>query len=113
MCEKLDSLCSLTECTKLVNFVSEFIWLNCGKTLYLPFRFVRDPRANYEQSLKVLKHVKEIDPAKVTKTSLMLGLGETDAEVKKVMQGNRCAEILLKWEHTYTRCKMYMCNLPK
>ena len=43
--------------------------------------FVRDPRAKYRQTLSVLKHAKEIDPSLVTKTSIMLGLGETDDEV--------------------------------
>ena len=53
------------------------------------FRFVRDPRANYKQSLSVLEHVKNVDPFKVTKTSIMLGLGETDDEVLTVMEGTR------------------------
>ncbi|MFP5519955.1 MAG: lipoyl synthase [Bdellovibrionia bacterium] len=42
---------------------------------------VRDPRAGYRQSLNVLKYVKEKDPTRFTKSSLMLGLGETDEEV--------------------------------
>ena len=51
------------------------------------FRFVRDPRANYKQSMKVLEHAKQYKPSLITKTSLMLGLGETDNEVKKTMEG--------------------------
>ncbi len=43
--------------------------------------YVRDPRANYEQSLAVLAHVKQVAPHVVTKSSLMLGLGERDEEV--------------------------------
>lgn len=50
-------------------------------------RLVRDPRANYKQSLEVLKHVKRIQPNMVTKSSLMLGLGETDDEVLQAMKG--------------------------
>lgn len=50
-------------------------------------RLVRDPRANYQQSLAVLKHAKEGRPEMVTKTSLMLGLGETDDQIMKVMEG--------------------------
>jgi lipoyl synthase len=41
----------------------------------------RDRRAGYEQSLNVLKAVKEFDPEIYTKSSLMLGLGETKGEV--------------------------------
>src|SRR5688572_19332467 len=46
---------------------------------------VRDPRASYEQTLKVLAHAKTFAPQVLTKTSLMLGLGETDAEIDAAM----------------------------
>src|SRR5690606_15238355 len=46
---------------------------------------VRDRRAKYQQSLDVLRMVKEIDPAVFTKTSIMLGLGETDEEVRETL----------------------------
>ncbi|MBI3037256.1 lipoyl synthase [Candidatus Woesearchaeota archaeon] len=42
---------------------------------------VRDPRAGYEQSLSVLATIKEINPKVFTKSSIMLGLGETEEEV--------------------------------
>ena len=48
---------------------------------------MRDPRANYRQSLEVLRHVKRIQPNMVTKSSLMLGLGETDDEILQAMKG--------------------------
>lgn len=51
--------------------------------------FVRDPRARYKQSLDVLHHVKKVKPQMITKTSLMLGLGETDEEILKTMQDLR------------------------
>lgn len=60
--------------------------LYCKKSLFNG-RLVRDPRANYKQSLEVLKHVKRIQPNMVTKSSLMLGLGETDDEVLQAMKG--------------------------
>ena len=44
---------------------------------------VRDPRAGYEQTLRVLAHAKRHKPAVLTKTSLMLGLGETDEEIAR------------------------------
>lgn len=43
----------------------------------------RDPRAGYEQTLDVLEHA--ASRGVVTKTSLMLGLGETDAEIREAM----------------------------
>lgn len=43
---------------------------------------VRDRRATYRNSLKVLKEVKTIDPKRLTKSSIMVGLGETMDELK-------------------------------
>lgn len=50
---------------------------------------VRDPRAGYDQSLNVLKYVKENYPPLFTKSSLMLGCGETDDEVLETMENLR------------------------
>jgi lipoic acid synthetase len=50
---------------------------------------VRDPRASYEQTLAVLAHGKTHRPDVLTKTSLMLGLGETDDEIKQAMDDMR------------------------
>ncbi|HET7814153.1 MAG TPA: lipoyl synthase [Candidatus Baltobacteraceae bacterium] len=50
---------------------------------------VRDKRAKYDQSLAILKHAKERAPEQYTKTSLMLGLGETDEEVEQTMDDAR------------------------
>ncbi len=46
---------------------------------------VRDPRANYAQSLAVLSHVRRSAPGIRSKSSLMLGLGESEAEVLEAM----------------------------
>lgn len=50
---------------------------------------VRDPRAGYWQTLGVLKGVKDIDPSRFTKTSLMLGLGESENEVVQTLRDLR------------------------
>jgi lipoyl synthase len=50
---------------------------------------VRDPRAGYEQTLSVLGHAKRYRPQVLTKTSLMLGLGESDAEIIECMDDLR------------------------
>ncbi|KPP79891.1 lipoyl synthase, mitochondrial-like [Scleropages formosus] len=57
---------------------------------YLKERHVRDPRANFDQSLRVLRHAKVAKPSVLTKTSIMLGLGETDAQIYTVMTGVDC-----------------------
>lgn len=56
-------------------------------------RFVRDPRASYEQSLAVLRRAKHGRPNIITKTSIMLGLGETDNQVQHVMEDLRKADV--------------------
>jgi len=52
-------------------------------------KIVRDPRAGYEKSLKTLKIVKELAPEIYTKSSIMLGLGETEEEVVAAMRDLR------------------------
>tara|TARA_R110002110_G_scaffold153886_1_gene347503 strand:+ start:53101 stop:54090 length:990 start_codon:yes stop_codon:yes gene_type:complete len=54
---------------------------------------VRDPRASYEQTLAVLAHAKRYRPDVLTKTSLMLGLGETDDEIRQAMDDLRAASV--------------------
>ncbi|MBC7743168.1 MAG: lipoyl synthase [Bdellovibrionaceae bacterium] len=50
---------------------------------------VRDPRAKYRQSLRVLQAVKEFEKGVFTKSSIMLGLGETDEEVLQTLKDLR------------------------
>ncbi len=54
---------------------------------------VRDPRAGYEQTLRVLAHAKRYKPGVLTKSSLMLGLGETDAEIEETLTDLRAAGV--------------------
>ena len=42
---------------------------------------VRDPKADYNQSLQVLHSIKKFDDSITTKSSIMLGLGETEDEI--------------------------------
>lgn len=46
---------------------------------------VRDPRASYAQTLNVLSYAKRLRPDVLTKTSLMLGLGEKNHEISQTM----------------------------
>jgi lipoyl synthase len=50
---------------------------------------VRDPRASYRRSLEVLRTVKRIAPKMTTKSGLMVGLGETDPELKQALRDLR------------------------
>lgn len=60
--------------------------------------FVRDLRAGYKQSLQVLENAKKYcfknsNRELITKSSIMLGFGETDEEVKQTMKDLRCANV--------------------
>jgi len=54
---------------------------------------IRDLRANYKQSLNVLKYVKELDSSIFTKSSLMLGLGESEEEILQTAQELRDVDV--------------------
>ena len=54
---------------------------------------VRDKRANFEQSLAIVRHAKQSGKVRYTKTSLMLGLGETESEIASTMDAARTAGV--------------------
>lgn len=71
--------------------IHSFPFLSLVLTTSLPSlpRLVRDPRAKYEQSLDVLRHAKRTVPHLITKSSIMLGVGETDTQVLKTLMGEQ------------------------
>ncbi len=56
-------------------------------------RKIRDPRCSYERSLETLRAARRLAPAGFTKSSLMLGLGESHDEVLEAMQLLRAAQV--------------------
>ena len=54
---------------------------------------VRDRRATFAQSLSILAHAKASGKVTYTKTSLMLGLGETEDEIAHAMDAARAAGV--------------------
>jgi lipoic acid synthetase len=54
---------------------------------------VRDARAGYDQTLEVLARMRREFPGVVTKSSLMVGLGETGAELEEAMRDLRAAGV--------------------
>lgn len=57
--------------------------------LYLTVR----PQANYEQTLRVLRRAKEMDPTALTKSGLMVGLGEEKDELLRVFADLRANDV--------------------
>ena len=56
-------------------------------------RKVRDVRANYKQSLSVLENIKKMNPGIYTKSSIMVGLEESDEEVVQAMKDLRAINV--------------------
>jgi len=56
---------------------------------------VRDPRASFAQSLAILRHARKLRPNLPTKSSLMVGLGETDDEILRALEQLRSAGVEL------------------
>ncbi len=66
--------------------------------------YARDHRAGYDRSLRVLARAKELaGPRQVTKSSLMLGLGEEDAELAVAFRDLRAAGVDLLTLGQYLR----------
>ncbi len=64
---------------------------------------VRDPRCDYDQSLVVLGYSKEISPERFTKSSIMVGHGETEEEVVACMRDLRAVGVDLLTVGQYLR----------
>lgn len=56
------------------------------------YRRVR-PQANYRQSLDVLRFAKQYRPAALTKSGLMVGLGETEEETQELLRDVLAAQV--------------------
>ncbi len=71
---------NLSALRQVIKFKPEVLGHNIETTESLT-SFVRDKRASFKQSIKVLENIKKIDPQILTKSSLMLGLGESNEEI--------------------------------
>jgi len=76
----------------LVDATPQVIGHNVETTQKLTSR-VRDSRASYHQSLTVLKSIKKINSNVYTKSSLMLGFGETDEGILKALHDLKEANV--------------------
>jgi lipoic acid synthetase len=64
---------------------------------------VRDPRAGYDQSLRVLDRLRELRPDALTKSSVMVGHGETEAELLETFRDLRGVGVRLLTLGQYLR----------
>jgi len=77
---------------KLVNSSPEVIGHNL-ETVERLTPDIRDKRAGYRRSLEVLKNVKALNDRIITKSGLMLGLGEEREEILKTMEDMRAVDV--------------------
>ncbi|MBI3550629.1 MAG: lipoyl synthase [Elusimicrobia bacterium] len=73
---------------------------------------VRDRRAGYRQSLDVLRRIKRLRPQAKSKTSLMLGLGETQDELLRSFEDLRAADVDILTLGQYLRPTREARHLP-
>ena len=82
----------ISDLAKVVESRPDVIAHNIETTLSLT-PTVRDPRAHYWQSLSVLRNAKKLASRVYTKSSIMVGLGETEEEVTQAMVHLRQADV--------------------
>jgi lipoic acid synthetase len=84
----IPDLCGNWEALKIILSAKPEVLNHNTETIPRLYKKVR-PQGNYDRSLELLQRTKEIAPWTYTKSGIMVGLGETDAEVRQVMQDLR------------------------
>jgi lipoyl synthase len=79
------------------------IWAHNIEVVKRLQRSIRDVRCSYERSLGVLARVKQRDPARITKSSIMVGIGEEDDEIIETMADLRAVGVDLLTIGQYLR----------
>lgn len=82
-----------SDCIRLIAESGVDVFAHNIETVEKLTPYVRDRRAGYRQTLAVLREAKNINPRLVTKSSIMLGLGEIDAEIERTMRDLRDANV--------------------
>lgn len=84
----IPDLCGNWQALKLILQAQPEVLNHNTETIPRLYRRVR-PQGNYERSLELLQHSRQIAPSVYTKSGMMVGLGETDEEVRQVMRDLR------------------------
>jgi lipoic acid synthetase len=87
----IPDLCGNWEALALILQAKPEVLNHNTETIPRLYRRVR-PQGKYERSLELLKRTRELAPWIYTKSGIMVGLGETDAEVTEVMQDLRAVD---------------------
>ena len=81
------------EAVRTVGRAAPDVFANNLETVRRLTPVVRDARAGYDQTLEVLARLRREFPRVVTKSSIMVGLGETEAELTEAMRDLRAAGV--------------------
>jgi lipoyl synthase len=84
----IPDLCGNWEALEIILQASPEVLNHNTETIPRLYRRVR-PQGNYDRTLELLQRSRQIAPWLYTKSGIMVGLGETDAEVRQVMQDLR------------------------
>jgi len=87
----IPDLCGNWEALKLILQAQPEVLNHNTETVPRLYRRVR-PQGNYERSLELLQRSRQIAPSVYTKSGIMVGLGETDEEVRQVMRDLRVVD---------------------
>ena len=100
------------ECIRKVVDAGPDVLCHNVETVYRLSHIARDRRASFQLSLSVLKKAKELRPELITKTSFMLGLGETEEDVVQTLKLIRDAGIDIVFMGQYLRPSRDKFHLP-
>jgi lipoic acid synthetase len=89
----IPDFCGDMECIKRVVKAKPEVIAHNIETVRRLQKYVRDRRAGYEQSLSVLENVKKLEPKIFTKSSIIVGFGETVEEVLQTMKDLRAVNV--------------------
>ncbi len=87
----IPDLCGNWEALKLILTAKPEVLNHNTETIPRLYRRVR-PQGNYQRSLELLQRTRQLAPWIYTKSGIMVGLGETDAEVREVMENLRAVD---------------------
>ncbi|MFX0014245.1 MAG: lipoyl synthase [Promethearchaeota archaeon] len=83
---------NLTALQRLIESNPNVVGHNIETTEVLTPR-VRDKKASFNQSIQILKHIKKLNPHILTKSSIILGFGETDDQILSTLEELRRVKV--------------------
>lgn len=87
----IPDLCGNWNALELILQVAPEVLNHNTETVPRLYRRVR-PQGNYDRTLELLQRTRQLSPSTYTKSGIMVGLGETDAEIRQVMQDLRTVD---------------------